>query len=458
MRTEIVNARVTFRNSPIYVLERFTFKDTGEAYRQFRNRSGLQECVILQTCNRVELFAAAGGEDCQNHAGVEKGGGGGAAAEAAGGAGAGYDMQRIKSTWASLAGVDEDAFDGNLEYARNSDAFRHLLRLTSGLDSMVVGEEQILGQVRGSISDARASGSSGENLNMLFDKAIRIGTRIRNATEISRGGVSVGSMAVRLAEENVDDLRSKTVLLIGTGDVATLVAKSLARRGYHFCVASRTMGRARAFCSALGGEPVGFEETVAGFGRYDVIFVATTAPYFLVTYEKIAGVVGGNGAGGGGNGGNRAMMILDLSNPRTVDEKVATLSGIKLMNLDQIAEMVDKNKRGRMGKIKTVENIIDGEMGVLEASMNRLDAEPVVKEVFKSVDMLREAELQKALKMLGENDESRIRIIDDLTKAVVESIIATPMNNLRKASEDGSSDMVDMVGRLFDYSGAGRRA
>ena len=417
MKSSIVNARVTFHNSPIHVLERFTFKSTGEACEQFRRHSGADECVILQTCNRVELFAA----------------GGGASAE------------KIKKTWASLAGLEEDAFGENFECVGDSEACRHLLRLTSGLDSMVVGEEQILGQIKCSIADARTARSSGDTLNTLFDKAIKIGTRIRNSTGISRGGVSVGSMAVKLAEENVDDMKSKRTLLIGTGGVATLVAKSLIRRGYGFDVTSRTVRRAGAFCEALGGgAPVGFEEVLPGFGNYDVILVATAAPYLLVTYERIAGAVAGKRGG---------VMILDLSNPRTVDERVATLSGVKLMNLDQIAEMVDKNMKSRMGKVKAVEGRIDGELCVLEASMNRLNAEPLVREVFKSVDAVRERELRKALRMLGEDDEGRIRIIDELTKSVVEGIVSAPMNNLRRASEDGRPEMVDAAARLFDYGG-----
>lgn len=415
MENGIINARVTFRNSPIHVLERFTFKDMDAAYEQFKRHSGLDECVILQTCNRVELFATGG------------------------------DVRKIKETWASLAGLEESAFDSNFEFVEDSEACMHLLRLTSGLDSMVVGEEQILGQIKSSISDARYAGSSGESLNTLFDKAIRMGIRIRNSTQISRGRTSVGSMAVRLAEENVDDLKSKAILLIGTGEISTLVAKSLRRRGYDFDVTSRTVQRAGAFCEALGGRPVRFEEILSGFANYDVILVATTAPYFLVTHERIAGAVRDKQAG---------MMILDLSNPRTVDERVATLSGVKLMNLDQIAEMVDRNMQSRIKKIQTVENIIGDELTVLEASMNRLNAEPLVRRVFKDIDALRERELQKALRMLGESDPDRIRIIGDLTKAVVEGIVSTPMNNLRKASEEGERDVVDAAGRLFDYAKA----
>jgi len=145
------------------------------------------------------------------------------------------------------------------------------------------------------------------------------------------------------------------------------------------------------------------------------------------------------------------MMILDLSNPRTVDEKVATIKGVKLMNLDQIAEMVEKNMNARLNKVKTVENIIREEISVLEASMKRLDAEPLVTDVFKSIENLREKELQKALQMLDEKDEKKVKIIEELTKAVVESIVSTPMNNIRKASEQGQPDVLELATRLFDY-------
>lgn len=414
MNQNIINARVTFRNSPIHILERFTMRDLESAYIQFKEHSGLDECVIIQTCNRIELFGKA-----KN-----------------------YDINKIKKTWASLTGLEEEAFKENMEFVENGEALHHLLKLTSGLDSMVVGEEQILGQIKNSITSARNAKASGQHLNNLFDKAIRIGTRIRNSTGINRGGISVGSMAVKLAEENIDELKLKKILLIGTGEVSTLVAKSLGRRGYNFVVTSRTMDRSQAFCETMGGRPIKFEDVLTGFENYDVLFVATTAPYFLVTQERITKAMQGKKNG---------MMILDLSNPRTVDEKVATIGGVKLMNLDQIAEMVEKNMKSRLNKVKSVENIISEEVSVLEASMKRLDAEPLVKDVFKNIDSLREKELQKALQMLNEKDEKKIKIIEELTKAVVESIVSTPMNNIRKASEQGKPDIIEMASKLFDY-------
>lgn len=414
MNQNIVNARVTFRNSPIHILEKFTIRDLESAYMQFKEHSGLDECVIIQTCNRIELFGKA-----------KK-----------------YDIDKIKKTWASLTGLEEETFQENIEFVENEEALHHLLKLTSGLDSMVVGEEQILGQIKNSITLARNIKSSGQHLNTLFDKAIRIGTRIRNSSGISRGGVSVGSMAVKLAEENIDDLKLKKILLIGTGEVSTLVAKSLERRGYDFVVTSRTINRSQAFCETMGGTPIKFEEVLSGFANYDVLFVATTAPYFLVTQERITKAIQEK---------KKGMMILDLSNPRTVDEKVATIRGVKLMNLDQIAEMVEKNMKTRLNKVKAVEKIINDEVSVLEASMKRLDVEPLVKDVFKNIDSLREKELRKALQMLNEKDARKVKIIEDLTKAVVESIVSTPMNNIRRASELGNADIVDMATSLFDY-------
>jgi len=380
----------------------------------FKKNSSVSECVIIQTCNRIELFATS-----DNHS-----------------------VDEIKNTWASLTGLEDNAFRDTLEVCENRDAYEHLLKLTSGLESLVVGEEQILGQIKESISAARKANASGKRLNKLFERSIRIGTRIRNSTGIGSGGISLGSMAVKLAEENVDDIKSKHVLLIGTGEAATLVAKSLKKRGYAFNVTSRTLERSVGFSQTLGGKPIKFEDVLSGFSNYEIIFVATTAPYFLVSFDRMKDAMKNKKPG---------TMILDLSNPRTVDEKVATIPGIKLMNIDQIAEMVDKNMKKRREKVSTVENIISEEVPIIEATMKRLDAEPLVKDVFTNADYMRIKELQKALQMLGETDEKRIKIIDELTKAVVESIVSTPMNNLRKASEQGNPDLLDIASKLFVY-------
>jgi len=414
MKQKIFNARVTFRKSPIHVLERFTLGNIENAYSSFQKHTDLKECVILQTCNRVEIFGSS----------------------------AKPDIDEIKKVWASISGLEEHAFQDNLEWSNDSDVYDHLLKLTSGLDSMVVGEDQILGQIKNSIASARDNKSSGEHLNTLFDKAIRVGTRVRNSTGISKGSISIGSMAVKLAEENVDNMKLKHILLIGTGDAAALVAKSLTKRGYQFSITSRTIERSTSFSKTIGGTPIDFNKILSGFGKYDIVFVATTAPYFLVTHERIEKAL---------NEKNSGMMILDLSNPRTVDVKVAELSGIKLMNIDQIAEMVDKNMRSRIGQKTSAEQIIKEELTVLEASMKRLEAEPIVKDVFKNIDEIRIRELEKAMNMIGDIEPDKKKIIDDLTKSVVENIVSVPMNNLRKETEQGNTELIDTVGKLFNY-------
>lgn len=400
------------------MLERFTFCDLQTAYESFLKHSGLQECVLLQTCNRVELY----------------------------GFGNGNDVEKIKKTWASVSGLEENAFTGNMEVSQGKDAYEHLLKLTSGLDSLVVGEEQILGQIKESINGARQIKASGTALNTLFDKAIRVGTRVRHATGISKGSISIGSMAVKLAEENIDDLKSKNILLIGTGEAASLVAKSLKKRGIDFNVTSRTFERSKSFSETVGGRPIKFETAIDDFKSVDVLFVATVAPYFLVTYERVKDAMKSRENG---------MLVMDLSNPRTVDEKVATIKKIKMMNLDQIAEMVDKNMRTRMGVVSAAEKIINDELPVLEAAMKRLEVEPIVNTIFKEIDQARLKELQKAIQMLGEEDEKRIRIIDQLTQAIVEDIISIPMNNLRRASEHGDSEILRTVTKIFDYKQKG---
>lgn len=396
------------------MLERFTFRNLDSAYESFLKHSGLQECVLLQTCNRVELF----------------------------GFGSNEDIERIKKTWASVSGLEENAFKENLEISQGTEAYQHLLKLTSGLDSLVIGEDQILGQIKESISTAREMRASGSALNTMFDKAIRVGTRVRQATGISKGSISIGSMAVKLAEENIDDLKSKNILLIGTGEAASLVAKSLKKRGIDFNVTSRTFERSKSFAETVGGNPLQFEEAIANFKSVDVLFVATIAPYFLVTHDRVKEAMESRKNG---------VLIMDLSNPRTVDEKVATIKKIKMMNLDQIAEMVDKNMRTRMGVVSSAEKIINEELPVMEAAMKRIEVEPIVKNVFKEIDQARVKELKKALQMLGETDEQKIRIIDQLTQAIVEDIISVPMNNLRKASEQGDSEILRTVTKLFDY-------
>ena len=255
---------------------------------------------------------------------------------------------------------------------------------------------------------------------------IRIATKIRESTAINKDVISIGARAVKIAEEYAGLDAKKRVLLIGTGETAYTVSKSLNKKGYGFDVASMTIERATGFSKILGGKPVKFEEALSKFDKYDIIFVSTTADYFLITYNRIRIVMESKKTG---------TMILDISDPRAVEESVSMIAGTKLMFRDQIDEMEEIDVKARDDKIVAAEKMISKEAPILEASMKLLDPEPLIKDVFVNVDSLRRKELEKALEMLGETNEEKIKIIDELTKSLIENIIAIPANSAKQISE-----------------------
>lgn len=414
----IVNARVTYRNAPMHLLEKFTFKDVDKAHKVFLEGAGFDECVILQTCNRVEIFGAA--KDA--------------------------DEDKLLDEWVSAAGLSEKDLD-SIEINRGKDAVVHLMRLASGLESLVVGEDQILGQVRRAYEFSRAHRYASANLSVVFDRALKAGSRIRTATGINKGNVSIASVAVNLAEEYFDDLKNKTVLLIGTGEAGSLVAKVLQRRDVNFMIASRVPERAHAFADTVAGIPIAFDTALEMLRTVDVIFTATMAPYRLITYERIENAMMDR------KGGRSSMMIFDLSNPRTVDERVATIRGVKLINMDQIAELVGKNMRSRIKEVNSAEKLINDEMKSFDTIMKRMKAEPVVMTVFRNVDTIRERELKKALTMIGKKlAPEEAKVVEQLSYAIVEGVLSVPMNNLRKEIEEGGNEeLMKIVAKLFKY-------
>ena len=415
---QIINARVTFRDAPIHLLEKFAFIDIDYAHKKFIENCSIRECVIIQTCNRVEIFAA----------------------------GLAPDVNKLLQVWGSIVGLTIDEITNTVEIAKDRDVVLHLLRLASGLDSLVIGEDQILGQVKRAFDFASKHYYVGSNLSIIFNRAVKLGSRVRTSTSLNKGSISIGSIAVNLAEDHLDNLKSKHILLIGTGEGATLVAKSLKKRDIKFLVTSRTFQRAKAFADTVGGEPTPFEKALEILYEVDLIFVSTTAPYYLITYDRVEKAMSKRENG---------MMILDLSNPRTVEERVAQLRKIKLINMDQIAEIVENNMRTRKNEISSAEKLIDIEMSSVYNTYKRKRAEPIVVSIFKSVDAIRDSELKKAFSILGKRigpEESKI--VEKLSYAIVEGILSSPMNNLRKEleeCEEKDEDFMKFILKLFNY-------
>jgi glutamyl-tRNA reductase len=416
---QFCNARITYKKAPIHLLERFTFKDVNEAYDRFKELSPDSECVILQTCNRVEIFLSS----------EEK-----------------PDEQDILDIWSSVNGFSKEEFSGNVEFSFGHEAILHLLRLASGLDSLVIGEDQILGQVRRSFEFSRANDHSSSNISLIFTKALKVGSKVRTTTRLNKGNVSIGSVAVNIAENYFDDLKKRSILIIGSGEGASLVAKSLRQREVRFMITSRTFERAKSFADTAGGHPIAFEGALSGLTEYDVVFVSTTAPYFLITYERISKAMLTR---------NKGMLVFDLSNPRTVEDHISTIKGIKLINMDQIAEIAETNLKLRKNEIASAERIIDKEVQSFADILKNKRVEQLIDSVFRSVETLREAELEKAMSIfsakLGVDDRSTIR---ELSRSIVSTILSTPMNNLRKEVRIGrvpEQDLIRIVESLFNY-------
>jgi glutamyl-tRNA reductase len=416
---QFCNARITYKKAPIHLLEKFTFKNVNEAYAKFRELSPDSECVILQTCNRVEIFLSS--DKTQ-------------------------DEQEILEIWSSVTGLSKKEFSDNVELSFGQEAIMHLLRLTSGLDSLVIGEDQILGQVRRSFEFSRCNGHSSSNLSLIFMKALKVGSKVRTTTRLNKGNVSIGSVAVNIAENYFDDLKSRSILIIGSGEGASLVAKSLRQREVRFMITSRTFERAKSFADTAGGHPIAFEGALYGLTGYDVVFVSTTAPYFLITYERISKAMSTR---------NKGMLVFDLSNPRTVEDQISTIKGIKLINMDQIAEIAENNLKLRKNEIFSAEQIIDKEAQSFADILKSKRVEQLIDSVFRSVEALREAELEKALSIFstkfGTEDKRTIR---ELSRSIVSTILSTPMNNLRKEARKGrvsEQDLIRIVESLFNY-------
>jgi glutamyl-tRNA reductase len=413
---KILNLRITFKNAPLQILEKFTFKNIEDSYKQFLEIPWVQECLLLQTCNRVEVFLVLSS----------------------------HHTREIMDKWVRVLN-GPDSYVKFIEFSEDKMAVKHLMSLTSGLESLVVGEDQILGQVRRAHEYARSQGYSGSNLSLLFERAIKIGTKIRNESGLNRGSISVGSVAVNLAEDYLDDLHKKSILLIGTGEGAGLIAKSLSKRHVDFLVASRTYERARIFTQSVGGKPIKFELALSSFHNIDLIFVSTSAPYFLITFERLQSAMKSSPKG---------MMIFDLSNPRTVEDAVASLPGIKLVNMDQIAEMVDKNLGQRQTGIKSAEAMLDDELDFIDNLFRKKRVEPFVVEIFKRVEEVRVRELAKAIRLMpAKKGTKEYKILEQLSFAIVEGILSTPMNNFRREVTNcgKNQEIVEIISRIFKY-------
>lgn len=414
----VINVRITHKTARVPLMEAVAFKDKENALAELRTLENVEECLILQTCNRIELFLVS--EDGEKTLRMAKE----------------YLARR------TLAHYDE-AFEA-IESSLDHEAYRHLMMVTSGLESMVIGEEQILNQVWDAYLTAEKAKTAGPILKRLFNRAMTAGRRIRNATGINKGAVSVGSAAVELAATLRGSLEDKRILVMGAGEIGTLVAKALARRCLSpIFFANRTYSRAVTLAEDLAGKAVKFDQFQEVLVDADVVICATSAPHILLTKEIVSHrlVQREN---------QNDLIIIDISNPRNVEKTVAEVPHVKLYNIDDLQLIADKNMAERQKCVETAVHMIDEELVELDNDMKKLSVRLIISSLLSDAEQTRQKELTKAINMLGDVDDKQRKVIDDLTSILLKQTFLPIIENLRVAASNDDKQVIDIAIKLFD--------
>lgn len=433
-----INIRVTHKKADVQTLEAFSFSDVKKTMIEICNLSSVRECVIIQTCNRIEIFAAAEDVDLAYHDIID------------------YVMETTIAKMKKAHHIPPDIPPEKLmEHMINSskkmhdviesefhtNALQHLLRLTTGLESMIVGEDQVLGQVRDSYHLAASANTLGPFLKNVFTKGMHVGQRTKSKTAINEGAVSIGSAAVELAESIFGTLKGKTVMLIGAGEMGSLIAKAL---GDHeidaLIVANRTHSRGVKIAKLLNGKAVKFGEVENWIKKSDLVITATAAPRVILSAEKIKNATKGR---------RRDLVIIDVATPRDVDENARDLPHVKLYNIDDLGGVAEKNKRLREIEAVKVEAIIGEEISLLVKQIYHIDVEDIVKALFNNAERVRKKELEKAIRMLNGIDGKERQVLDDLTRVIITRTVSPIANEIRKAAEVGDKETINAAERLF---------
>lgn len=395
----IINLRVDYTIADIETME-LVSKEMDLLFEKLKKKYNINEYVKISTCNRKEYYIH-------------------------------NDNCLLEDT---LFTRHEDSII--IDY--DDSAILHLFRMTSGLESMIVGEDQILGQVKESLNISKKELHCGDVLNNIFTKAIHVGQLVRNQTKINKGSVSIGSAAVDLAEEYFGSLENKTVLVIGAGKMGSLVAKALAEKNLKtIFVANRTYYVAAKLAEDLNGTAVFFDDLNKYLKTADVIISATSAPHYVLTKERLEDI----------NRNFSNLFIIDIANPRDVKSDVKKL-GVNLYNIDDLREIAETNKNLRKKEAIEAENIIQNEFGLLEESFRIMGIESILASLRLSMEDIRTKETKKALKKLSNVDDAE-KIINNLTNSIVNKIFYDINKNLKRAAHDCEKEIIEAAEYIF---------
>ena len=406
------------KTAPLELRERLSFAGEGAAVplREVLEIPWIGEALVLSTCNRVEILVNA-----------EEG-------PAA--------IEGLKAFLAITGSLSPQELEDHCYIYCGEEAVQHLFRVASSIDSMVMGEPQILGQVKEAYRCCVEQKASGMILSKLLHHAFRVAKRVRTETEIAKNAVSVSFAAVELAKKIFGDLAGKTILLIGAGEMSELAARHLLGNGVsRILIANRTFERAARLAEELHGMPVAFERLSEALKEVDIVISSTGASGFVITREMIAAALRRRK--------NRLLFLIDIAVPRDIDPAVGEIDNVYLFNIDDLQEIVDENLQSRMKEAQRAEEIISEEVIKFFGWTNTLEATPTIVSLREKMEGILKAELERSswMKNLSEGDRKNIEI---LTSSLLNKVLHHPISALKEECQNGGAiPSIAAVRRLF---------
>ena len=391
----LLNIRIDFKIADIGTMEQ-SYSKLDDLNSKLHEELNIQEEVTLKTCNRYEIYLI----------------------------------------------VDDDVTLPTTNFIVEKDdvAINHLLRLASGLESMIMGEDQILGQIKTARKNAIKEATIGPKLEKVFTKAIHVGQSIRKNTHINEGGVSVGSGAVELIEQKYGSLKGKNVLIVGAGEMGTVVSKALLEKQTNaIVVANRTYDKAQQLAKELDGIAIRFSSMDENLHKIDILISATGAPHTLINKKRIEVLPKEH---------LENMVMLDLANPRDIDDDVRELK-VQLYNIDDLRYVTDKNKKKREEEAVKAEAIIEEETILLKNSLKQLEISPILSSLNVEAEKIRKQELDKTLNMLDLSDKE-VKVLTQLTHSIVDKMMFDIIKNLKKAANENDDETIRCAKKLFN--------
>ncbi len=413
---DILVVGLNHRTSPVELREKLAFSqtETYHAYERFLDYRLVREVMILSTCNRVEVYSWA-------YKGGEK---------------------HILSTLQELKGVSQEELLPVTYIYHGREAIKHIFRVTSSLDSMVLGEPQIVGQVKDAFEQAMASEATGIILNQLMKKALSVSKRIRAETGVGESAVSVSYAAVELAKKIFGELEKKKAMLVGAGEMGKLAAQHLVNQGVaRLTVVNRTFSRAQELAEKLHGEAVPMENLTLELVDTDIVITSTGAQEYLITKDMVQKVMKERKM--------RSMFFIDIAVPRNVDPQVERVENVYAYDIDDLEQVVEENRKRREKEAVKAEKIVEEEVEHFLHWLRSQEVVPVIVSLRNWCDDIRKKELEKALHRMRLNGKEA-KALEALTSAIVNKILHPPLSYMKEAASKGEGEKVaKLVKELF---------